>query len=74
MDDAGMVATRPDVLLPDDGRGYQLRIENGLYRAGCRLLTYAKAVAHWSNPDHSSPTSARMLLVEVERHHAQVSA
>jgi hypothetical protein len=66
----GRVVTRPDVLLPDDGRGYRLTHADGRYKAGCRSFTYAEAVAHWSNPDHQVPESAARLLAEVERHHA----
>jgi hypothetical protein len=75
MNDSGVVVTRPDVLLPNDGRNYQLVWTGKSYVAGCRSFTYAEAVKHWGNPDHKSPVSARMLLAEVERHHAsQVTA
>jgi len=67
---SGQVVTVPDVLLPDDGRGYRLRYIKGKYKAGCRSFTHAEAVAHWSDPDHEAPESARRLLAEVERHHA----
>ena len=72
MTDNGIVVCRPDVLLPDDGRGYQLTFVGGRYVAGCRKFAYDQAVSHWSNPSHQSPESARMLLTEVKRHHAGV--
>jgi hypothetical protein len=64
----GWVQEMPGVLLPDDGRGYQLTFTDGRYIAGCRNFDYAEAVAHWSNPDHPAPRSAALLLAEVVRH------
>jgi hypothetical protein len=63
----GVVEEHPDVLLPDDGRGYRLTTDwNGHYLAGCRRFTADEARAHWSNPDHSAPVSAALLLAAVE--------
>jgi hypothetical protein len=64
----GVVEERPDVLLPDDGRGHRLQCFDGRYRAGCRSFTADEAVAHWSNPNHEAPLSAARLLAEVKRH------
>ena len=65
----GVVRAMPDVLLPNDGRSYQLRYEGGRYVAGCRrFATAAEAGAHWSNPNHEAPRSARLLREAVERH------
>jgi hypothetical protein len=67
--DRGQVTTRPDVLLPDDGRGYRLRFVKGRYEAGCRSFdTAEKAIAHWTNPKHDTPWSAWLLATEVARH------
>jgi hypothetical protein len=65
----GVVKEMPDVLLPDDGRGYRLTVVNGRYIAGCRNFDYAVAVAHWSDPHHPVPRSAARLSAEVQRHH-----
>jgi hypothetical protein len=63
------VYERPDVLLPDDGRGYLLGVVGGRYVAGCRdFATAEEAIVHWSNPDHEAPTSARLLREAVARH------
>jgi hypothetical protein len=70
MNDNGVVVTRPEVLLPNDGRNYQLVWTGKSYVAGCRSFTYQQAV-HWGDPDHASPVSARMLLAEVERQQAR---
>ena len=67
----GQIVERPDVLLPDDGRGYQLTYTGGRYRAGCRSFTAEQAIAHWSNPQHLAPASAARLLAEVETHIAR---
>jgi hypothetical protein len=67
----GEVIVRDDVLLPDDGRGYQLTFTGDRYTAGCRMFAYEEAVAHWSNPNHDAPACAARLLAEVERHHAK---
>ena len=64
----GMVEEWPDVLLPDDGRNYQLVFRGGRYEAGCRRFTADQAIAHWSNPDHEAPTSAALLLAAVRAH------
>lgn len=65
----GVVMERPDVLLFNDGRGYMLRLDDGRYLAGCRNFNYDEAVAHWSNPNHRAPESARLLLEAVQAHH-----
>jgi len=71
----GTVEEHPDVLLPDDGRGYMLTVtDDGRYVAGCRDFTYDEAAAHWSNPDHEAPEFARRLLAEVQRHHKAVTS
>jgi hypothetical protein len=67
----GWVVERPDVLLPDDGRGYRLMFVGGRYVAGCRNFSYGEAVAHWSNVEHPAPRSAALLLAEVVRHGAR---
>jgi hypothetical protein len=71
----GTVKELPGVLLPDDGRGHMLTVtDDGRYVAGCRNFTHHEAVAHWSNPNHEAPESARRLLAEVQRHHKAVTS
>ena len=74
MTNDGMVTPRPDVLLPEDGRGYLLRYDDKAerYLAGCRTFTAAEAVAHWSNPTHPAPQSAARLLAAVREHIASM--
>ena len=66
----GWVTERPDVLLPNDGRGYRLHYTDGCYQAGCRTFAFEQAIVHWSNPDHQAPASAALLLAAVQAHAA----
>ena len=73
---AVLSGTCVELLLADDGRGYQVVAHRGLlsdgepvYLAGCRQLTYHGAVAHWSAPDHANPESAARILAAIEAHH-----
>ena len=70
----GKIVGDPDMLLPNDGRGYSLRHNDGLYLAGCREFTAEQALAHWSDPSHYSPKSAALLLAAVKAHMAQIAA
>ena len=72
--DGRWIVERPDLLLINDGRGYQLTVDGGRYMAGCRNFSYEEAVKHWSNPDHPAPIAAARLLAEVEKHHAKGAA
>jgi hypothetical protein len=65
----GQVVARPDVLLPDDRRGYTLQYIDDCYVAGCRRFDIAEeAIAHWTDPRHEAPYSAWLLATEVARH------
>jgi hypothetical protein len=62
---------QPADVLDIDRRGYVLRYVDGRYVAGCREFDTAnEAVAHWSDPGHPDPESARILREAVQRHHA----
>jgi len=56
-----------DVLAVDD-RGYVLIYRPRRYMAGCRNFDRAEALAHWSDPDHDHPASAKMLYDAVVEH------
>jgi uncharacterized protein YjbI with pentapeptide repeats len=73
--DADLRGTCVDLLLKDDGRGYQVVAHRGLtsdgealYLAGCRQLTVTGARKHWGNPNHPHPQAAARILAAIEAH------
>ena len=75
LSDAYLGGTCVDLLLKDDGRGYQVVAHRGLtsdgealYLAGCRQLTLAGARKHWGNPNHPNPEAAARILAAIEAH------
>ena len=71
--DAYLSGTCVDLLLKDDGRGYQVVAHRGLtsdgealYLAGCRQLTVTGARKHWGNPNHPHPQAAALILAAIE--------
>jgi uncharacterized protein YjbI with pentapeptide repeats len=75
LSDADLRGTCVDLLLKDDGRGYQVVAHRGLtsdgealYLAGCRQLTVTGARKHWGNPNHPHPQAAARILAAIEAH------
>ena len=72
---ADLAGTCVELLLDNDGRGYQVVAHRGLtsdgealYLAGCRQLALAGARKHWGNPNHPNPEAAARILAAIEAH------
>ena len=75
LSDANLAGTCVELLLDNDGRGYQVVAHRGLtsdgealYLAGCRQLALAGARKHWGNPNHPNPEAAARILAAIEAH------
>ena len=72
---ADLAGTCVELLLDNDGSGYQVVAHRGLtsdgealYLAGCRQLALAGARKHWGNPNHPNPEAAARILAAIEAH------